>query len=66
MVFPQAKKLEKKVFSSGTKGREVIEQLDRSVMAIRGATRNSNMKYVSTHVVVVATYTKNRVYVCIP
>ena len=26
---------------------EVIEQLDRSVMAIRGATRNS-MKYVST------------------
>ena len=46
MVFPQAKKLEKKVFSSGTKGREVIEQLDRSVMAIRGATRN--MKYVST------------------
>ena len=62
--FPSSqKKTWKKVFSSGTKGREVIEQLDRSVMAIRGATRNSNMKYVSTREmlvsVLVATNTKN-------
>ena len=66
MVFPQAKKKLEKRFLVVVQKVEVIEQLDRSVMAIRGATRNSNMKYVSTHVVVVATYTKNRVYVCIP
>ena len=43
---------------------EVIEQLDRSVMAIRGATRNS-MKYVSTretHNVA----TPKTVHICIP
>ena len=42
---------------------EVIEQLDRSVMAIRGATRNivqHYMKYVSTREIMwLATYTKN-------